>query len=209
MKYILNKDNFHKFKEFLEDRYIKKDSFNQINYYIDNKFLELNSRAIRLRIRDVLNDRIELTLKSPIAHNEIMAHAHIKMEETIELTHVNMENLIEHGIHCNKEIVEFIDNRLNEVIDIKSLTIIGQLETNRTNYSIDDIDDLISLDISNYLGKEDYEVEWECSDLTFCNGVLLNFFRELEINYEKDKTSKTSRFLRRLNKLKDMEDIIT
>lgn len=151
-----------------------------------------------MRIRDFLNNKIELTIKIPFGQTSDNSHISIKSEETLVLFNIDVEKMLNDGFHENKEIFDFLYERINNIVNIRCLSIVGKLETYRELYLIEDIEDFLNIDINKYFDILDYEIEWESKYLIKCNKLLLDMFNNLNIKYMDDATSKNDRFIERL-----------
>ncbi|UEX89559.1 CYTH domain-containing protein [Staphylococcus ratti] len=125
--------------------------FTQINYYIDTPDFQIQSQKMALRIREKSNHSLEMTLKVPdtIGLNEYNFDTHIspKSNQYIEVS----------------QIPEAIQKVLIEKnVAVQKLQVLGDLKTHRFEKHIND--GLLVLDHSCYLGKEDYELEFEVTD---------------------------------------------
>lgn len=124
--------------------------FSQTNYYIDTPDFQLKAHksALRIRVKDNFN---EMTLKIPA---------------TVGLMEYNCETLVEPQL--NKLLLpesipsEIIEQLKQMDISLNELTILGALTTNRVEKEISN--NLLVLDHSSYLDKEDYELEYEVTD---------------------------------------------
>lgn len=124
--------------------------FSQTNYYIDTPDFQLKAHksALRIRVKDDFN---EMTLKIPA---------------TVGLMEYNCETLVEPQL--NKLLLpesipsEIIEQLKQMDISLNELTILGALTTNRVEKEISN--NLLVLDHSSYLDKEDYELEYEVTD---------------------------------------------
>ncbi|MFU0762670.1 CYTH domain-containing protein [Staphylococcus pasteuri] len=162
-KQILNENVYNDIKH----KYFKDDiPFKQINYYIDTEDFKLKSNQSALRIR-VKDDTYEMTLKVPAE---------------VGLTEYNFDVSIEPKINkviSHDQLPSDIRHIISEKYGIQdgSLSILGALTTYRmeTNYK----NELLVLDKSEYLGTEDYELEFEVNQyeegLTKFNELLQSF----------------------------------
>ncbi|QLK85647.1 CYTH domain-containing protein [Staphylococcus sp. 17KM0847] len=125
-------------------------SFSQINHYIDTPDLQIIKHKMALRIREKANGTNELTLKVP-AHVGLTEYNHLTSFQPISDHHVP-ETYITPDI---KKILQQYH------IDVSSLKVLGTLTTHRMETQLRM--GLLVLDHSQYLGKEDYELEFEVS----------------------------------------------
>lgn len=123
----------------------------QVNYYIDTPDFQIQSQKMALRIRVKNGKPNEMTLKVPMS---------------VGLNEYNFETTIEpaEGLHIDENhIPSDILNVLQENhISVKSLKVLGALKTVRYEKVLED--GLLVLDHSLYLGKEDFELEFEVED---------------------------------------------
>ena len=144
-KQILTKDLYDK----IFNTYFKNEKpFSQTNYYIDTKGFKLRDHRSALRIR-VKDNSYEMTLKVP-AEVGLMEYNHptnvkLKMNDTLSNSKLpdDIRNIIEGQFNVSED----------------ELIILGDLTTLRveTHYQ----NELLVLDKSEYLGKTDYELEYE------------------------------------------------
>lgn len=144
-KQILNQDTYSKIYEL----YFKNRSpFKQTNFYIDTENFKLKQHQAALRIR-VKDDMYEMTLKIPaeVGLTEYNHSVNIepKLDMSLQLSQLpkDIKNILEHDFNI-------LENELK---------VLGNLTTYRleTDYQ----NELLVLDKSEYLGKTDYELEFE------------------------------------------------
>lgn len=144
-KQILNQDTYSKIYEL----YFKNRSpFKQTNFYIDTENFKLKKHQAALRIR-VKDDMYEMTLKIPaeVGLTEYNHSVNIepKLDMSLQLSQLpkDIKNILEHDFNI-------LENELK---------VLGNLTTYRleTDYQ----NELLVLDKSEYLGKTDYELEFE------------------------------------------------
>lgn len=162
--------------------------FSQTNYYIDTPDFQLKAHksALRIRVKDDFN---EMTLKIPA---------------TVGLMEYNCETMVEPQL--NKLLLpesipsEIIEQLKQMDISLNELTILGALTTNRVEKEISN--NLLVLDHSSYLDKEDYELEYEVTD----HDQGLQSFKDLleQFNIEhQTPDNKVQRFFSRKAKLNE------
>jgi len=200
LKYKLNKEDYFKLQQYLDNNCIKYKSVIQTNYYIDNGDFILNKNNITARIRNILGEKYEFTLKIPQSNNNDIKHAAIKKEVSVEIDKIATEKLLENGI-WDKELIDILYKNIDLPIYYSKFRVIGSLKTERALYNVKDFNEFLNIDKSTYLDIEDYEVEWETTELDKYNEVLLNIFHAAGVNYLKNKSSKNSRFIKRLNEI--------
>lgn len=159
------------------------------NYYIDNSELQLIKNLLMLRIR--LQDSKQLmTVKIPDERHVVYEYSGIT---NIDLT----ENMLLDENDIPKNIQEQLRMRN---ITINNLSIQGSLVTERFEKHL--YSGLLVLDKSTYLGKTDYELEFETSDVD--TGKLE--FTQILNNYgivRREEIVKSARFYNALKKIKE------
>lgn len=148
-KNLLTKEEFYKLQDFFHID--EKDFAKQVNYYFDTPDFLLKEKHSALRIREK-KDRFQLTLKQP---NDIGL-----LETNQDLTNEEAQQLITSGVFPKGSVRTILSDLQ---IDIDSLTNFGTLTTIRaeTEYK----GGLIVLDHSYYLNSNDYELEYEVSNI--------------------------------------------
>ena len=127
------------------------DFFSQENYYFDTQSEALKVLHAGLRIR-ILPNAAELTLKTPFG-------LHL-LETTDKLT------LAEASRHISNQTIKtdgVVAKKLSELgVIMEELYCFGSLKTKRFEKKI--AEGLLVLDKSSYVGKTDYELEFEATD---------------------------------------------
>ncbi|RBW69947.1 CYTH domain-containing protein [Bacillus taeanensis] len=143
-KNLLTKTEFNTLKKAFS--LTNQSFFSQINYYFDTKSFSLAGQKSALRVRKK-NNNYELTLKQPHPDGLLETNQQISKEQF---------QTLKDGVFPDGE-VKSILLLLN--ISPNTLIFLGDLTTNRaeTRYK----EGLLVLDHSFYLGKEDYELEYE------------------------------------------------
>ncbi|EPD52143.1 CYTH domain-containing protein [Paenisporosarcina sp. FSL H8-0542] len=145
-KNLLEKEEFHNLcREFGVSEH---DFRMQTNTYFDTKDFQLRDAYMGFRLR-VVGQRTELTLKAP-GENK-----HTMIETTRLLSATEKDEILQNGFIMPQSYSEF--QSLPEV-----LFAFGSLHTHRVEIPYQD--GLLVLDRSDYLGKTDYEVEFEVND---------------------------------------------
>lgn len=183
-KNLLSKTQFL----YLKDTYFKGVSSKvQRNYYIDTEDFKLGSQPMLLRVREINGSQM-MTLKVPTNKGVLEFHGEVA---------VNVED----GARITRDMIPTIilEELKTYDIEINEGYVYGCLLTERfeTQYK----DGLLVLDKSTYLGKTDYELEYEVSDYNFGE---THFFNLLEAsNIERvEEVTKIERFYKRLYELK-------
>lgn len=153
-KNLLTKQEFECFVSFFQID--QKDFHTQTNYYFDtqNNFFKDNRMGFRLR---VLTNKNELTLKRPIEE-------HVMEENTVEVSDFERDAIINQSTFPS---IPF----LQQFNLANPLLCIGSLQTNRVEMSYKN--GTLFLDHSIYSQTEDYEVEYESSDVKYGKKVFL------------------------------------
>lgn len=199
LKYEISKEYFYKIKTYLEQKSItKKESVTQINFYIDTQYLSFKEKDITIRIRQIFDHEIkyEFTIKTPLSVTENSPHIKIKnefsigLDEEIAIKLIKSPNLSEY-----KSLLSNLFHEAKIVTNLEELKVLGNLKTVRDFYIIDNRYEPINLDLNTYLGKEDYEIEWETEFLEENLQILNDIFYELKVaNFKTIAKSKNFRF---------------
>lgn len=176
-KNLLTKMEYERFlNEFNID---KKQIFTQENHYFDTTDFALKNLGTALRIRRKQDD-YEMTLKQPAAVGLLETNQLITCEEALlafqagELPYGNI-----------KKIIEEIG------IPFSGLKYFGLLQTNRVE--IEYTKGLLVLDHSQYLNKEDYELEFEAENFQEGKHIFLQLLNQYNIPLRKTE-NKIQRF---------------
>lgn len=129
----------------------QSDFFSQENYYFDTKKEVLKSLNAGLRIR-VLPDAAELTLKTPFGLHLLETTDHLSLAEA---SHYLSNQIIKDDGIVGKKLIGL-------GVPVKDLYCFGSLKTVRFEKNIPE--GLIVLDKSSYVGKTDYELEFEAAE---------------------------------------------
>lgn len=198
IKYQLLREDFYKFRSFLDDnKYTKIRTVKQVNYYIDTEDLIFKNKHITARIRKIIDsvkNKYEFTIKAP-CDDVYKQNIKINNEFSISLNQNIAEDIINKGEL--KQYIYLFGDVLTEYkneIDLEKVRIIGQLETERVLYSIAPGYDPINIDTSYYLGEYDYEVEWETDNIDEAKKLLIAIFNDIGINTIDNDMSKNVRF---------------
>lgn len=194
IKYQLYKDDFYKFKEYINNSYSLHSTVNQVNYYIDNNEFELKNNGISFRIRNKNVAYFEFTIKIDKKNTE--SNIHIKDEYTTKLATSIARDIIDtNNILPIIKIIKDKYNFSNTILNFNNLSILGSLSTCRTNYKFKD-DIFFTLDINTYLETIDYELEVESDigSIVNLNNEILDIFLKLNIEPISNFDSKSKRF---------------
>lgn len=181
-KNLLTKEEFMSLTDFF---HIEPKHFQtQTNYYFDtpDQYFKNNHMGFRLR---VLEDRNELTLKSPVKK-------HVMNEQTILVTDEQRNLIINQAVFPS---IAFID----ELIASKSLSCFGSIETNRAQLKLEE--GILFLDHSSYSHTEDYEVEYESKDVEKGQKFFYELLKKHQIPL-RSTDKKIARLVKAMNSLK-------
>ena len=146
----------------------KKDFKTQVNYYIDTYDFILKKYNAALRIREK-NGQYELTLKEPLGQG--------LLETTDLLEPAQAEDLIKGELMIPKGDVS---TQLQKYpLKLEEIHLFGSLKTERAEvqYKVG----LLVFDKSSYFGKDDYEVEYEVTDIDAGKAAFLSLLNQYEI----------------------------
>jgi uncharacterized protein YjbK len=176
-KNILTKREYEGFLEYFKIG--KNQIFSQENHYFDTPDYGLKSKESALRIRKK-GEIYEMTLKQPAAVGLLETNQIIGEEEAYKA--------IQQG-----RLPSGIIQRLIEDYEISFSTIeyFGTLITERVE--LEYMKGLLVLDHSIYLGKEDYELEYEVENYQAGEKIFLELLNQFKI-----PTRKTENKIRRL-----------
>ncbi len=139
----------------------------QTNHYFDTADFQLRDQKSALRLRSIGN-RFECTLKTPAASGNY--------ETTDVLSEDQAAAILDHQQFEAPEVSAELE-RLG--VSVSDLSLIGSLTTHRaeTEYK----GGLLVLDHSEYLGIEDYELEYEVADEAAGKQFFLSLLEEKQI----------------------------
>lgn len=182
-KNLLTQEEFFRLTQ--EFEISKNDFVKQTNYYFDTENFQLKGHKSALRVR-MKNDAYTLTLKQ-------------QFEEHILETHQTLSKDVFAGLLKGKTLPEGavydVLTALN--INVSKITYLGELTTLRAEFPYKA--GLLVLDENQYLGKIDYEIEYESADYK----VGLKNFNELLAEKkipERITESKIARFFSESNR---------
>lgn len=151
LKNLMTKDEF---SQLIKHFSIPESSFKkQINYYFDTTDFNLKQNHCALRIRHKSNT-YTLTLKEPYEEGLLESHETLTEEEA--------QQLMDGKEFTSNDILNHIESKYG--ISKLSIEYLGSLETTRSEYPYKS--GLLVFDHSKYLGKEDYELEFEVPERT-------------------------------------------
>jgi len=195
LKYQLTNQNYMKLKEYLKSKVSTHQVTNHRNYYLETERFELRKNGVSLRFRVKADNSVYITLKR--RKNALGNNVHIKDEHTMRLMSLSSQD---QGAHAswlqNKEVRAFLESQISDSDILKKIRLIGCLETERLHFELfSDIEPLL-LDRSNYLDKEDYEIEWETEFIERASSYLEDIFNVLDIEAIENTDAKSRRFFR-------------
>jgi uncharacterized protein YjbK len=171
---------YQEFLGLIHDFDIQKSDFTeQTNYYFDTEDFQLKSHKSALRIR-LKKDTYTLTLKQQFDTHILETHQTI---DNTQFPKVVAGNPLPEG-----KVSEVLRKLHIEIPDLKYL---GELTTNRVELPY--YDDLLVLDENHYLGKIDYEIEYETADYNKGQQNFLGLLESKNIPVRETK-SKIHRF---------------
>ncbi|MGD3154298.1 CYTH domain-containing protein [Staphylococcus warneri] len=179
-KQILSESTYNNIK----DQYFKdKSPFKQINYYIDTTDFKLKDHYSALRIR-VKDNTYEMTLKVPAEVGLTEYNFNVPLEPEID-------KMVYHN-----QLPGEIRQILVDDFDVQdgTLVILGALTTYRMETSYQN--ELLVLDKSEYLGTEDYELEFEVHDYEEGLQKFYDLLKSFQMTHEKP-LNKVQRFFNR------------
>lgn len=179
-KNLLTKEEFSTIKRYFS---LTDDCFNQqVNDYFDTKHLELAARESALRIRRK-KARYEMTLKQRKQVGMLESNDAIRASEAQAF-------LKNQQFPRSAETIKSALDRIG--IKEDRFVWLGTLTTNRAELSYND--GLLVVDHSHYLGKDDYELEYEVNDEEKGRIVFSNLLDKLSIP-KRETPTKFERFM--------------
>lgn len=185
LKYMLGKAEYDKLRSTYDG-----PEFIQINHYFDTEDLRLYGSKIVLRIREK-GDGFELTLKRK--GKEIIPGEAVSSGETMRiLGKTEAEEILSGKAPVNRLLGAFPD------IAALELAVVGNVTTLRKLISLDEKMPAAELDRSSYLGKTDYELEWEIDPIAHDAAIGILARNGLEAAERRTGMSKYRRFIETL-----------
>jgi uncharacterized protein YjbK len=176
-KNLLTKQDFERLMQYF--KIARSDFFSQQNHYFDTHDFDLKNQASALRIREK-NESFELTLKQPAPQGKLESNQAISSKEA--------EAFLNEGLFPAGAVQEIIKQA---GLNPQDFTYFGTLRTDRAEVSY--LGGLIVLDHSFYVGKEDYELEYEVEDAQVGQKIFIELLETLEIPLQKTE-NKVKRF---------------
>ncbi|WP_144484376.1 CYTH domain-containing protein [Bacillus pumilus] len=174
LKQMLMKEEFEQLKQHFQ---LKDSDFHtQTNYYFDTTQFDIKSQFAALRMREK-NGQWVLTLKEPHEIGLLETHQTIAPPSNLDDFHLPEGEVAARLDHLN--------------IQKDQIVYFGSLETSRAEKMIEE--GLIVLDHSRYLTVEDYELEFEVSDLEIGQAAFSALLQQFQIPVRNTK-NKVVRF---------------
>ncbi|MEW4192347.1 CYTH domain-containing protein [Bacillus altitudinis] len=162
LKQLLMKEEFEQLKEYFQ---LKDEDFHtQTNYYFDTPQFDIKSKFAALRMREKGGQWV-LTLKEPHEIGLLETHQTIDPPASLEHFHLLEGEVADRLVHLH--------------IQKDQIVYFGSLETSRAEKMIKE--GLIVLDHSRYLTVEDYELEFEVSDLDIGQAAFTALLQQFQI----------------------------
>lgn len=140
------------FLRLIHEFVVNENDFNkQTNYYFDTEDFKLKQHKSALRVR-MKKEGYTLTLKQQF--EEHILETHQKLSKDI------FDGLLKGKTLPDGAVSDVIKNNLG--INLSQITYLGELTTFRAEFPYKD--GLLVLDENHYLGKIDYEIEYESAD---------------------------------------------
>lgn len=182
-KALLNETDYKK----LVEAFPNAKSYYQTNHYIESPDRSLKKKGLSLRIREKEGYGFELTLKKELAEG--------RLEMNIPLSEYDFKDFSKRAVFPNTKIKMVL---ANEGVNIDRLRIIASLTTKRIDVPYEG--GLLSIDMNEYNGVTDYEVELEHKSQEVADSLLEGLLSKHGITYKKNVVSKTRRALDTLKK---------
>ncbi|BCB03052.1 CYTH domain-containing protein [Bacillus sp. KH172YL63] len=161
-EFLLLTDHFH----ISEENFISQD-----NHYFDTVDFQLKNKHSALRIRQK-DGTYTLTLKTPLKEDLLETHQPLSKEEAV--------SLLAGGTFPQGEVTEALQSM---EINCDALELFGTLTTTRAE--IDYKEGLLVFDKSSYLGKEDFELEYEAKERKSGEAAFRELLKQLNIPMRK------------------------
>ncbi|KIX90545.1 adenylate cyclase [Staphylococcus microti] len=183
-KQLLDQQTYNDMKQ---TYFPNSEPFTQTNYYIDTPDFQIMQHKMALRIRVRQDKPNEITLKVPAAVG--------LTEYNHSTTHTPQQDAsMPESVLTN----DIIDVLRRHYIDTSQLIVLGSLTTHRLETS--QTDGLLVLDHSEYLGAEDFELEFEVADYETGYHAFKNILATYELEHQAP-LNKVQRFFERRQKM--------
>lgn len=177
LKNIVTQDEFQKLIQYFSLQ--KNDFIKQVNHYFDTENFELKALGSALRIREK-NNTFTLTLKQPYKDG--------LLESNEKITQEHAEKIIKNEATLSGDIAQIL---IQNGVKPEHLKYLGSLSTYRAEVNYDN--GTLVFDHSIYLGKEDFELEYEVKELITGSLSFQNLLDQLNIP-RRDTINKIVRF---------------
>lgn len=164
-KTLLTKNEYAKLKK----EFSEKPSNLQINYYFDTPRFTLKASDIGLRVRK--RDRYQITLKRK--------KGYVVTEIEEEISEEDFQLFLNQGLIPSEK----INSELSEIIKNQKLTCYMSLSTFRITFQYQN--GQLSIDLCEYIGVTDYELEYEVSNYEEGKRSFIDFVKSHGIIYKK------------------------
>lgn len=196
LKYLLSKESFLTFYDYLKQADRNPVLTRQVNYYFASPDSPLVKHPINIRIR-FIGQGSELTCKIPIS-NTTTDTIQNSYEYNRQITRKEAFHYISNGLSADelkKAFTEMLEDHNLQPLD---LICYGHLRTARLSFKIEDNLPPLLLDINAYLGTFDYELEWELDQIETADSILQGIFQKLGISPVGQLKPKRRRFFEKL-----------
>lgn len=183
-KVLITKEDYDKLMALYEDKVT--DEFDQTNYYVESKNLDLKKLGVGLRIRRKCRN-YALTIKAPLSEG--------LLEKNTPITQEQYEAFKTKGIFPDCVIKEYI---LMLGFEPKDLKIVSSLKTHRVEIPLEEGKHTLSIDKNDYNKITDYELEMNSDSLNRAKTKLKEICEENGISYKDNPRSKQTRCLESL-----------
>lgn len=155
-----------KYDELIKTFQLDQNIFKQTNFYFDTNDLELNKRAMVLRIRRK-RDSYKLTLKSQSETGAFEYHVFLDEAQALRMK--------KEGFHTN-EFFEQIDYHVT-------------FQTSLDNFraSTPYMGGILFLDYNEYCGLKDYELEYEADHFETGLDIFNKMLKKFDVSFEQTK----------------------
>ncbi|MEG0592245.1 MAG: CYTH domain-containing protein [Coprobacillus sp.] len=165
------------FQQMINNNQVERD-YIQTNYYFTHPILQAKKYMLRIREKD---NTYELTLKRPYLTHQL--------ETNIIIDKQTKDKLISHQ-YINNEIIDILQKE-----GINPLELVQQFSLTTHRYDIQLNEGTLSLDHNQYLGKEDYELEFEVYHEKEGYEKFLEIISAYQLQYTNNCKSKIKRVL--------------
>ena len=177
---MIPENQYSLIKEFYLKSGKKYHELVNINYYYDDDKLTISNSHQVLRLREVDNNKNELTLKIRAENGDI--------EINRPLTSKELHDLLDQINISDEEII----NRLKSIgVQLEDLKLVAKLKTERIEIQEDNY--LFVIDKNYHNDRVDYDLEVESTSKDAAIHYLKEIIKQFDIEYKKDYISKSRR----------------